>query len=259
MASASTPPFTPRYSQRKQPSRSQCGASGQGTVSRSSVANGSRRRCSCETIQPKERSCSRRKGHSAKCGGCVCAASSTLLRMENSPTGVAVSGRSAGACTRLGSAADVSTMRQVNCAAGSAQPRRSIRWSSTPGRTSMRSCRNFGCICTIHGSSSPNGAPSAAPSRGTFNVGCHSVAAWGTCSSRPCGNGSKTECSCRLEAKKQRVPRASFRPVKSSHSSGNWPKIAWPDGSSGTSTASSGTAAPKSERAAGGGRPAQNE
>mmetsp|Transcript_11363 Transcript_11363/g.28246 ORF Transcript_11363/g.28246 Transcript_11363/m.28246 type:complete len:417 (+) Transcript_11363:1275-2525(+) len=253
MASASTPPFTPAYSQRRQPSKRQCGASGQGEVSRISATKGSRRRRSCDTIQPRERSCSRLSGHSTKCGGCVCAASSTLLRIENSPTAVAATGRTDPSPCWSGFVAEEFSTRQLNRAAGSAVPRRSMRSKSTPGRSSTLRAFCPGCNCTSQGSSSASRANSASVASAlTLSGGCHSEAARGTCKSRPGGRGSKTECSCLREAKKQRVPRASLRPEKSSHSpGGSCPTMALPDGSSGADATSKGSASDGLPSAAG--------
>mmetsp|Transcript_74846 Transcript_74846/g.241990 ORF Transcript_74846/g.241990 Transcript_74846/m.241990 type:complete len:278 (-) Transcript_74846:423-1256(-) len=230
MASASTPPLTPAYSQCRRPSRRQCGASGHSAASRSSVTKGSRRRRSCEIIQPNERSCSRRKGCSRKCGGCVWAASSTLLRIENSPMAAAPAGLPLASGPRPPPAA--SSTRQEKRAAGMAEPRRSIRASRTPGRRSTRTSPRVGCSCTTQGSISARRAFSRASAR-RLRCGCHSCAEEGTRSRRCGATGAKTECSCRREAKRQRVPSAPLRPVTSSHCGGSCAQMAWPEANNG--------------------------
>mmetsp|Transcript_54237 Transcript_54237/g.108012 ORF Transcript_54237/g.108012 Transcript_54237/m.108012 type:complete len:249 (-) Transcript_54237:234-980(-) len=138
-------------------------------------------------------------------------------------------------------AVDAFTTRHAKRAAGIAVPLRSMRASSTPGRTATRTRRPPGCRSTDQGSSSASAALPMA-SAGTLITGCHAPAAAGTRSCRSGGTGANTECSCRRDAKRQRVPSASLRPVKSSHCNGNCVAMASPEANKGAEATSNGTA-----------------
>mmetsp|Transcript_67536 Transcript_67536/g.206833 ORF Transcript_67536/g.206833 Transcript_67536/m.206833 type:complete len:220 (-) Transcript_67536:110-769(-) len=167
-----------------------------------------------------------------------------LLKMENSPIADDPAGRSAAGAPAWRGSPDACVTRHSKRAAGSAVPRRSIRCSNTPGRTSTRTFLWPGWMCTAHGSSlarPAKPADAASLALGTCRGGCHSDAALGTCKRHSGGKFSNTECSWRREAKRHRVPMASLRSEKSSHAAGSWPKMAFPEGNNGTEDTSSGT------------------